>query len=126
MSGAFGLRIPALPWSHHFTGLAGNAACTRLLRLKKAETDDRIRRRRAHMDDLIRLIRNLAALVLLTSAVSTLVAYAGIRMGVSPELCWMATVGSGPMLVRAFVKLFETVRPSLPAAPEDPPSTDAP
>jgi hypothetical protein len=97
---------------------------TWLLRPKKAETDPRIRRRQAHIDDLIRVVRNLAALVVLCSAFSTLVAYAGIRMGVAPEICWLGTVSGGPVLVRTFIKLFETVRPSLPAAPEDPPSTD--
>jgi hypothetical protein len=45
-------------------------------------------------------------------------------MGVAPEICWLGTVSGGPVLVRTFIKLFETVRPSLPAAPEDPPSTD--
>ncbi|MCZ4602656.1 hypothetical protein O3S80_02455 [Streptomyces sp. Lzd4kr] len=74
------------------------------------------------MDDLIRVIRNLAGLALIASAASALVAYAGVRMGVSPEICWVGSVGSGPMLVRAFVKLFETVRPALPDAPKDQPS----
>ncbi|MDN3023036.1 hypothetical protein [Streptomyces sp. S.PB5] len=72
------------------------------------------------------MIRNLAALVLFTSAFSTVVAYAGIRMGVAPEIAWVGSVSGGPLLVRTFIKLFETVRPSLPTAPEDPPSTDEP
>ncbi|OXS35256.1 hypothetical protein [Streptomyces sp. XY006] len=107
-------------------GLGSREACTRLLRLKKAETDNPIRRRRAHVDDVIRIIRNLAALVLFSAAVSALVAYAGIRMGVPPEMCWFGSVSGGPLLVRTFIKLFETVRPSLPDAPEDPPSTGGP
>ncbi|BCL20921.1 hypothetical protein [Streptomyces tuirus] len=106
--------------------LVCGAACARLLRLKKAENDHRVERRRAHVDDVLRVVRNLAALVLFTTAVSTLVAYAGIRMGVPPEICWIGSVGSGPMLVRSFIRLFETVRPLLPDAPEDPPSTDGP
>ncbi|MEU0584781.1 hypothetical protein ACFY78_37955 [Streptomyces olindensis] len=106
--------------------LTSREACARLLRLKKAETDHRIGRRRAHIDDLIRVVRNLAALVLFTSAVSALVAYAGIRMGVPPEICWIGSIGSGPMLVRSFIRVFETIRPLLPDAPEDPPSTDGP
>lgn len=107
-------------------GVGGIAIPARLRRRKKAETDLHIRRRRAHIDELIRVGRNLTALVLLCSAFSVLVAYAGIRMGVAPEVCWVGTAGGGPLLVRTFIKLFETVRPSLPAAPEDPPSTDEP
>lgn len=104
--------------------LAGREACARLLRLRKAETEQHIKRRRAHTDDLIRVVRNLAALVVFSSAVSTLVAYAGIRMGVPPEMCWIGSIGGGPLLVRTFIKLFETVRPLLPDAPEDQPSND--
>jgi hypothetical protein len=101
-------------------------ACARLIRWRRSETDQGIRRRRAHVQDLLRVIRNLVALVVLFSGVSVLVAYAGIRMGVPPEIAWVGTVTGGPVLVRTFIKLFETVRPSLPAAPEDPPSSDAP
>lgn len=90
------------------------------------ELDSSILRRHAHVDDLVRVIRNLAALALICSAASALVAYAGIQMGVPPEVCWVGSVGSGPLLVRTFIKLFETVRPSLPDAPEDPPSNGAP
>ncbi|MGW7422476.1 hypothetical protein ACWGJB_20880 [Streptomyces sp. NPDC054813] len=104
--------------------LGSPAAWARLLRLKRAEADTDLRRRRAHVDNLLRVIRNLAALMVFFSAVSTLVAYAGIRMGVSPEVCWIGTVGGGPVLVRTFIKLFETVRPSLPDAPADRPSSD--
>ncbi|MEV7151565.1 hypothetical protein AB0O05_34270 [Streptomyces sp. NPDC093084] len=78
------------------------------------------------MDNVLRVVRNLAALMVFFSAVSTLVAYAGIRMGVSPEVCWIGTVGGGPVLVRTFIKLFETVRPSLPDAPADQRSSDEP
>ncbi|MFE7901605.1 hypothetical protein ACFU3E_29700 [Streptomyces sp. NPDC057424] len=106
--------------------IAGREACARLLRLKKAETEQNIRRRRAHVDDVIRVVRNVAALVVFSSAVSTLVAYAGIRMGVPPEICWMGSVAGGPLLVRTFIRLFETIRPLLPDAPEDQPSNDAP
>ncbi|MGW1365177.1 hypothetical protein ACWCQP_48435 [Streptomyces chartreusis] len=83
-------------------------------------------RRHAHVDDLIRVIRNLAALALISAATSALIAYAGICMGVPPEVCWIGSVGSGPMLVRGFIKLFETIRPVLPDPPTDPPSNDAP
>ncbi|MEU0436416.1 hypothetical protein ABZ153_33340 [Streptomyces sp. NPDC006290] len=78
------------------------------------------------MDDLIRVIRNLAGLLLIFTVTTALIAYAGIRMGVSPEVCWTGSVGSGPMLVRAFIKIFETVRPVLPDAPKDPPSSAEP
>ncbi|MFD8573326.1 hypothetical protein [Streptomyces sp. NPDC059639] len=91
-----------------------------------APPEQGISRRHAHVDDLIRVIRNLAVLALVSSAASALIAYAGICMGVSPEICWIGSVGSGPMLVRAFIKLFETIRPVLPDAPADPPSSDAP
>lgn len=104
--------------------IAGREACARLLRLRRAETELGVRRRRAHVDDLIRVVRNLAALVVFSSAVSTLVAYAGIRMGVPPEICWIGSVGGGPLLVRTFIRLFETVRPLLPDAPEDQRSND--
>ncbi|MET9776808.1 hypothetical protein ABZ023_21505 [Streptomyces sp. NPDC006367] len=105
--------------------LGSREACGRLLRWKRTEADTRIRRRRAHVNDLLRVTRNVAALVLLFSGVSVLVAYAGIRMGVPPEICWIGSVTGGPTLVRTFIKLFETLRPALPAAPEDPPSSDA-
>ncbi|MFD5805813.1 hypothetical protein ACGF3J_17670 [Streptomyces sp. NPDC048171] len=105
--------------------LSSREACGRLLRWKKTEADTRIRRRRAHVNDVLRVARNVAALVLFFSGVSVLVAYAGIRMGVPPEICWIGSVTGGPMLVRTFIKLFETLRPALPDAPEDPPSSDA-
>ncbi|KAB1977854.1 hypothetical protein [Streptomyces triticiradicis] len=106
--------------------LGSRDACARLLRWKKAETDNGIRRRRAHVDDVLRVIRNLVATVVFFSAVSVLVAYAGIRMGVAPEIAWVGTVTGGPMLIRTFIKLFESVRSALPDAPKDPPSSDVP
>jgi hypothetical protein len=102
------------------------AAWSRLLRLRRDQADSELRSRRAHVDNVLRVVRNLAALMVFFSAVSTLVAYAGIRMGVSPEVCWIGTVGGGPVLVRTFIKLFETVRPSLPDAPADQRSSDEP
>ncbi|MFC7883841.1 hypothetical protein ACFUVV_18495 [Streptomyces sp. NPDC057376] len=105
--------------------LSSREACGRLLRWKTTEADTRIRRRRAHVNDVLRVARNLAALVVFFSGISVLVAYAGIRMGVPPEICWVGSVTGGPMLVRTFIKLFETLRSALPAAPEDPPSSDA-
>ncbi|MEV5813929.1 hypothetical protein ACH4NS_30235 [Streptomyces mutabilis] len=105
--------------------LSSREACGRLLRWKRTEADTRIRRRRAHVNDVLRVTRNLAALVVFFSGVSVLVAYAGIRMGVPPEICWFGSVTGGPLLVRTFIKLFETLRSALPAAPEDPPSSDA-
>ncbi|MFD9907973.1 hypothetical protein [Streptomyces sp. NPDC059063] len=99
---------------------------TRLLRWKRAEAATRIRRRHAHVDDLMRVIRFLVVTIGFFAAVSVLVAYAGIRMGVPPEICWFGTMTGAPMLVRMFIKLFETVRPSLPDAPKDPPPNDVP
>ncbi|GGV48254.1 hypothetical protein [Streptomyces spectabilis] len=106
--------------------LNGRETCARLLRWKKAEADSRIRRRRAHTDDMMRVIRFLVVAIVFFSAVSVLIAYAGIRMGVPPEICWFGTMTGAPMLVRTFIKLFETVRPSLPDAPRDPPPNDVP
>ncbi|MEU6353232.1 hypothetical protein ABZ896_28550 [Streptomyces sp. NPDC047072] len=88
--------------------------------------DNNMRRRHAHVDDVLRVLRTIAALLLFFSASSALVAYAGIRMGVAPEICWIGSVGSGPVLVRSFIRLFDSVRPSLPAAPEDRSSIDGP
>ncbi|MEV0443003.1 hypothetical protein AB0I84_26300 [Streptomyces spectabilis] len=106
--------------------LNSREACARLLRWKKTEADTRIRRRQAHVDDMMRVIRFLVATIVFFAAVSVLVAYAGIRMGVPPEICWFGTMTGAPMLVRTFIKLFETVRPSLPDAPRDPPPNDVP
>ncbi|MBQ1094073.1 hypothetical protein [Streptomyces sp. B93] len=106
--------------------LSSRQACAQLLRWKKAETDNGIRRRQAHVDDVMRVVRNLVAVVAFFSAVSVLVAYAGIRMGVAPEVCWVGAATGGPVLVRVFIKLFETVRSALPDAPGDPPSNDVP
>ncbi|MET9085256.1 hypothetical protein ABZX77_25800 [Streptomyces sp. NPDC004237] len=89
-------------------------------------TDSDIRRRGTHVNDVLRVLCAVAAMLLFFSASSVLVAYAGIRMGVSPEVCWVGSVGSGPMLVRSFIRLFESVRPALPKAPEDRPSIDGP
>jgi len=106
--------------------ITSGEACARLRRLRKGETDDLIRRRQAHTDDLIRVFRNLAALALFSMAVLALVTYAGIRMGVPPEICVPGGLSGATLLVRAFIKVFETVRPALPDAPEDPPSTGGP
>ncbi|MGW4033256.1 hypothetical protein ACWEFL_28835 [Streptomyces sp. NPDC004838] len=101
-------------------------ACERLRRIKKEETDDLIRRRRAHTDDLIRVFRNLAALAAFSIGALALVTFAGIRMGVPPEFCLAGGLSGATLLVRAFIKIFDSVRPALPDAPEDPPSTCVP
>ncbi|WP_330288437.1 hypothetical protein [Streptomyces sp. NBC_00576] len=84
------------------------------------------RRRRAEVDDTIRLLRNLAALVVFSSATLTLVAFAGIGMGVPPWFCLVVAFGGGPLTIWAFVMAFEAVRSSLPDGPEDPPSSGGP
>jgi hypothetical protein len=117
---------PSAPDSLTAQGVASDDACIRLRRLRQDDTDNAIRRDRAHTDDLIRVLRNLTALAVLTSASLLLVAYAGIRMGVPPELCIPGSVSAAALLVRTFAKAFESVRPALPDAPRTPPSNDAP
>lgn len=104
-------------------GMASDAKCSRLRRIKRGETDDLIRRRRAHIDDLIRVFRNLAVLASFSVATLGLVAFAGFRMGIPPVACIAGGVSGATLLVRVFTKAFEAVRPSLPNAPEDPPSS---
>ncbi|MER6108767.1 hypothetical protein ACWGPD_00455 [Streptomyces hirsutus] len=105
-------------------GISSDDACARLQRLRHDDTDNAIRRRRAHTDDLIRLLRNLAALAVFSSATLTLVAFAGVRMGIPAEICVAGSFSAAVLLVRTFAKAFESVRGSLPDAPKDPPSTD--
>ncbi|UIX33636.1 hypothetical protein [Streptomyces sp. GQFP] len=83
-------------------------------------------RGRADVDDTIRLLRNLAALVVFSSATLTLVAFAGIGMGVPPWFCLAVAFGGGPLTIWAFVMTFETVRSALPDGPEDRPSSGGP
>ncbi|ELP61364.1 hypothetical protein ACKI1I_39960 [Streptomyces turgidiscabies] len=83
-------------------------------------------RGRADVDDTIRLLRNLAALVVFSSTTLTLVAFAGIGMGVPPWFCLAVAFGGGPLTIWGFVMTFETVRSSLPDGTEDPPSNGEP
>lgn len=117
-------REPSVPDSLTAQGLTSDDTCTRLRRLRQDDTDNAIRRRRAHTDDLIRILRNLTALALFSLAGLTLVAYAGVRMGIPPEACLAGSFSAAFLLVRTFAKAFESVRPSLPDAPKDPRSTD--
>ena len=117
-------REPSVPGPLTAQGITSDEACARLRRLRHDDTDDAIRRRRAHTDDLIRVLRNLTALAVFSSATLTLVAYAGVRMGIPPEACVVGSFSAAVLLVRTFAKAFEAVRPSLPDAPKDPPSTD--
>lgn len=81
---------------------------------------------RADVDDTIRLLRTLCAL-LVSSATLPLVAFAGIGMGVPPWLCLIAAFGGGPLTTWAFVMTFEKVRRSSPPdGPEDRPSSGGP
>ncbi|HEY8987228.1 MAG TPA: hypothetical protein VIU15_47650 [Streptomyces sp.] len=113
-----------MPGSLTAQGLASDRTCARLQRLRAEDTDNAIRRRRAHTDDLIRVLRNLTALALFSSAMLTLVAYAGVRMGIPPEACVAGSFSAAVLLIRTSAKAFESIRPSLPDAPKDPPSTD--
>ncbi|WP_075734394.1 hypothetical protein [Streptomyces acidiscabies] len=113
-----------MPGSLTAQGLTSDRTCARLQRLRTEDTDNAIRRRRAHTDDLIRVLRNLTALALFSSATLTLVAYAGARMGIPPEACVAGSFSAAVLLIRTFAKAFESIRPSLPDAPKDPPSTD--
>lgn len=117
-------REPSVPGPLTAQGITSDEACARLRRLRHDDTDDAIRRRRAHTDDLIRVLRNLTALAVLSSAALTLVAYAGIHMGIPPEACVVGSFSAAVVLVRTFAKAFEAIRPSLPDAPEDPRSSD--
>ncbi|WP_427920575.1 hypothetical protein [Streptomyces sp. cg40] len=106
--------------------MSSHAASSRLREIKNSETDNRIRQRRAHIDDLIRVFRNVAALAVFAVVTLTVVAYAGMKIGIPPEACVAGGVTSATFLVRAFTKIFDAVRSSLPAAPDDPPSSDGP
>ncbi|MFI1360627.1 hypothetical protein ACH4TV_44705 [Streptomyces sp. NPDC020898] len=75
---------------------------------------------RADVDDTLRALRNLAALVVVSSATLTLVAFAGIAMGVPPWFCLAVAFGGGPLSIWAFTRMFETLRSSLADGPEDP------
>lgn len=105
-------------------GITSDDAFLRLQRLRQNDTDNAIRRRKAHTDDLIRVLRNLTGLAVLSATTLTLVSYAGIRMGLPPAACIAGSLSAATLLVRAFAKAFESVRPSLPDAPKDPPSID--
>ncbi|MFF3376373.1 hypothetical protein ACFYXF_25890 [Streptomyces sp. NPDC002680] len=83
------------------------------------------RRGRADADE-IRLLRNLGALFIFFSVPSTLVAFAGIGLGVSPWYCLIIAFSGGPLTIWAFVMAFVAVRSSLPDGPEDPPSSGGP
>ncbi|GAA2271306.1 hypothetical protein GCM10010145_54650 [Streptomyces ruber] len=113
-----------MPGSLTAQGITSDDVCSRLRRLRQDETDNAIRRRQAHTDDLIRMLRNLTALTVFSAVTLTLVSYAGVRMGVPPAVCIPGSVGVATLLVRTFAKAFESVRPSLPDAPKDPPSID--
>ncbi|QUC62487.1 MULTISPECIES: hypothetical protein [unclassified Streptomyces] len=105
-------------------GMASNAASSRLRKISGSETDDRIRQRHAHVDDLIRVFRNVAAMAVFALVTLTVVAYAGIKAGIPPEACVVGGVTSASLLVRAFTRIFDVVRSSLPDAPVDRPSND--
>ncbi|MGY4925917.1 hypothetical protein [Streptomyces sp. 900105755] len=105
-------------------GMTSDAASSRLREISDAETDNRIRQRRAYVDDLIRIFRNVAAVAVFAVVTLTVVAYAGMKIGIPPEACIAGGVTSATFLVKAFTKIFDAVRSSLPAAPEDRPSND--
>ncbi|WP_405820956.1 hypothetical protein OG241_34480 [Streptomyces sp. NBC_01390] len=86
----------------------------------------RPRRGRADADGTVRLLRNLAALLVFSSAPSALVAIAGVGLGVSPWFCLTVAFGGGPLTIWAFVMTFETIRSSMPDGTEDPPSNGEP
>lgn len=105
-------------------GMASDEASARLRRIYQDEADNAIRRRAAHTDDLIRILRNLTALAVFAAASLTAVAFAGIRMGIHPAASVAGSFSAAALLVRTFAKAYQTLRPSLPDAPEDPPSSD--
>ncbi|MET8080263.1 hypothetical protein [Streptomyces sp. NPDC005303] len=105
-------------------GMASKAASSRLRKISGSETDDRIRQRHAHIDDLIRVFRNVAAMAVFALVTLTVVAYAGIKAGIPPEACVVGGMTSASLLVRAFTRIFDVVRSSLPDAPVDRPSND--
>ncbi|WP_329300108.1 hypothetical protein OG410_18040 [Streptomyces sp. NBC_00659] len=107
-------------------GISSNAASSRLRQIKDSETTNRIRQREAHIDGLIRVFRNVAAVAVFAVVTLTVVAYAGMKAGIPPEACIAGGVTSATLLVRAFTKIFDAVRSSLPAAPEDRPSNGEP
>ncbi|MFJ8937069.1 hypothetical protein ACIRL0_15370 [Streptomyces sp. NPDC102365] len=117
---------PSVPRSLTSSGIASDDACARLRRIRHDETENAIRRRRAHTDDLIRVLRNLTALALFSSMTLSLIVYAGVRTGIPPEICLGGSLSLAVVLIKTFAKAFESVRPSLPDAPRDPPSTDEP
>ena len=105
-------------------GMASDAASSRLRKISGSETEDRIRQRHAHVDDLIRVFRNVAAMAVFALVTLTVVAYAGIKAGIPPEACVVGGMTSASLLVRAFTRIFDVVRSSLPDAPVDRPSND--
>ncbi len=119
-------REPSVPGSLTSRGIDSDDACARLRRIRHDETENAIRRRRAHTDDLIRVLRNLTALALFSSMSLTLIVYAGVRTGIPPEVCLAGSLSLAVVLIKTFAKAFESVRPSLPDAPRDPPSIDEP
>lgn len=90
------------------------------------EAENLTRRRRAATDEVIRVLRNVAALAVFSSTALALVAFAGVRMGVPPEFCLVIGLGGASLTVRALVKIFETVRPSMLDGPGGPPSSGGP
>lgn len=81
---------------------------------------------RTDVDDTIRLLRNLGALLVFFSAAPTLVAFAGIGMGAPIWFCLTVAFGGGPLTIWAFVMAFAAVRSSLPNGSKDPPSSGEP
>lgn len=107
------------------SGAAENKADARLRRAQE-EAENLTRRRRADTDEVIRVLRNVAALAVFSTTTLALVAFAGVRMGVPPEFCLVVGLGGASLTVRTLVKIFETVRSSLLDGPEDPPSSGGP
>ena len=56
-------------------------------------------RGKVDVDVTIKLLRNLAALVVFSSVTLTLVAFAGIGMGVPPWFCLVVAFGGGPLTI---------------------------
>ncbi|MFD7466677.1 hypothetical protein [Streptomyces tendae] len=80
--------------------MASDEASARLRRIYQEEADNAIRRRAAHTDDLIRILRNLTALAVFASASLTAVAFAGIRMGIHPAAAATSTRTSAHSTIR--------------------------
>ncbi|MEH0419225.1 hypothetical protein [Streptomyces sp. B21-083] len=83
-------------------------------------------RGKVDVDVTIKLLRNLAALVVFSSVTLTLVAFAGIGMGVPPWFCLVVAFGGGPLTIWAFVMAFGAVQSSLLDGRGGPPSSGGP